>query len=192
VAVFGVTFIFFGTFGSAIPAVRDARDGWLDTVLRTGYGPGRWVVERTMAGAAIDLVQLAPSLFLLLITAGGAGRSGAVLAALAGALVFANLLGLAIAAAVRSLAEAALACAAVSLLLLHFAGFFRPPAPGWTSAAALWNAYSPLRSTLAGALGGTHGSGGEAVAAGAVIALSAALAVGLAARWTGRFRWPVR
>ena len=122
VAVFGVFIVFFGAFGSAIPAVRDARDGWLDEILRAGYPALRWLLERTLAGTAIDTVQLVPTLFVLLWSAGGLRAAPAVLLATLATLWFANLLGPLVAAAVRSLAEAALASAALSLLLLHYAG----------------------------------------------------------------------
>jgi len=190
VAVFGVFIVFFASFGSAIPAVRDAEEGWLDQVLRTGYGARRWLIERTLAEAGIDLVQTAPAVLVLLVAAGGLTRAPVVLLALAFTLVFANLLGPAIAALVRSLAEAALACAALSLVLLHYAGFFRAPSPGWTSTVAAWNPYSPFRAALSFGV-----SGIESAAAVWSWALIPGVVVGLvllatAGRWTRWLRWP--
>ena len=198
VAVFGVFVVFFAAFGSAVPAVRDARDGWLDEVLRTGYPAPRWLLERTLAGTTIDAVQLLPVLAVLLWSADGGGAGAAAglraapavaLAALA-ALWFANLVGPLIAAAVRSLAEAALASAALSLLLLHLAGFFRSPAPGWSEVAAAWNPYSPLRAALTAGVG--------PVAADVSVwprslLLLLVVTLGIAAfsaDWSRRLRWP--
>ena len=190
VAVFGVFLVFFGAFGSAIPCVRDARDGWLEEVLRAGYPAPRWLIERTLAGTAIDAAQLLPVLVVLLWSAGGLGEGPVVLLATTAALWFANLLGPLVAAAVRSLAEAALASAALSLLLLHLAGFFRSPVPGWSDIAAAWNPYTPLRAALGAGVGA------------APIELSAwprslipVLLVTLGAAafptiWSRRLRWP--
>ena len=190
VAVFGVFIVFFGAFGSAIPAVRDARDGWLDEILRTGYSAPRWLLERTLAGTTIDTLQIAPAILVLLWSGGGAGTGPVVLLSVLAALWFANLLGPLVAAAVRSLAEAALASAAVSLLLLHFAGFFRTPAPGWTSLVAEWNPYAPLRAAL------TAGTGGMPMDA-SVWLRSLLVAAGVtfgaavfASDWSRRLRWP--
>ena len=90
VAVFGVFLVFFGAFGSAIPAVRDARDGWLDEVLRTGYPAPRWLLERTLAGTAVDAIQLVPVLLLLLGSAGGLRATPVVLLGALAALWFAT------------------------------------------------------------------------------------------------------
>ncbi len=192
VAVFGVFLVFFGAFGSAIPAVRDAHDGWLDEVFRAGYAPGRWLLERTFAETLIDLLQTLPAVIVLLWFADGLRSVWTVSLGLAAALWFANLIGPLIAAAVRSLAEAALACAAVSLILLHYAGFFRRPVPGWTATVADWNPYTPLREALeAGVLGASSGlsewGGGvlTTALAGLVIVLSAG-------RWSRRLRWPLK
>jgi len=191
-AVFGVFFVFFGTFGSAIPAVRDAESGWLDTVFRTGVSRGRWLAETVAAGAALDLLELLPATAVLLLSAGRTGPDG--LAGLAAALVLAilvaNGLGVLLAALVRSHAEAALVSAALSLLLLHFAGFFRIPVAGWTLVAATVMPYRPLREALATVQTGgpaTWGSWAPAVATGLVACL---LLVALAPRWTRRFEWP--
>ena len=111
-------------------------------------------------------------------------------AALLLALATANALGPMVAAAVRSLAEAALASAAVSLLLLHFAGFFRVPAEGWTAAVARWMPYRPLREALAAAQGPVAGPADPwwpAVAAGLGILVLLAVSSRI---WTRGFEWP--
>ncbi len=190
VAVFGVFLVFFGTFGSTIPAVRDARDGWLDEVLRAGYPAPRWLLERTLAGTAIDAVQLLPVLGVLLWTSGGLRAGPAVLLATLIALWFANLAGPLVAAAVRSLAEAALASAALSLLLLHLAGFFRAPAPGWSEVAAAWNPYAPLWDALRAGVGAPPV---DLLAWPRGLLLVLIVTLGAAAFpsvWSRRLRWP--
>ena len=190
VAVFGVFLVFFGAFGSAIPAVRDARDGWLDEVLRAGYPAPRWLFERTLAGTAIDTLQLLPVLLVLLWSAGGLGAGPLVLLATVAALWFANLVGPLVAAAVRSLAEAALASAALSLLLLHLAGFFRSPTPGWTAIAAAWNPYAPLRAALGAGVGGAPVELSAWPLSLLVVLCVTLGAAAFPALWSRRLRWP--
>lgn len=192
VAVYGVFVVFFATFGAAIPTVRDARDGWLDTVFRTGVSRAAWLAQTVLAETTLDLVQLAPVVAIVSLT--GEGAAPASLALLATALpvavLFANTLGVALAALVRSLAEAALASAAVSLLLLHFAGFFRPPADGWTRMVAALDPYTPLRVALEGIEGAAAGGAGPPLPA-LIVALAGPTLAALAARrWTRRFEWP--
>ena len=190
VAVFGVFLVFFGAFGSAIPAVRDARDGWLEEILRTGYPAHRWLLERTLAGTAIDTLQLVPTLLVLLWSAGGLGAAPVVLLAALATLWFANLLGPLVAAAVRSLAEAALASAALSLLLLHFAGFFRSPVPGWTQLVADWNPYTPLRAALSAGVGVIRIDDSAWLRSLLVVLLVTFGAAVFSADWSRRLRWP--
>ncbi|MDH3732187.1 MAG: ABC transporter permease [Gemmatimonadota bacterium] len=191
-AVFGVFIVFFATFGASIPTVRDARGGWLDTVFLTGYGRSRWFAETVCAGAILDLIQLLPVVAVLVWSAGG--TSAADLAYLAGALllalVSANAIGPFIAAVVRSLAEAALASAAVSLLLLHFSGFFRAPVDGWTRSVASAMPYRPLREGLAAVQ--TSGTiDGDPWVTALVVAMIAVLVLLVTSRfWTRRFEWP--
>jgi hypothetical protein len=196
VAVFGVFFVFFGTFGAAIPTVGDALDGWLDTVLRTGVRRWRWVSETVLAGAGLDALQLGPVSLVLVFSSTGV-RPGDVWLLVWGlvlALLVANVAGLVIAAAVRSLAEAALASAAVALLLLHYAGFFRTPTTGWTRILAAASPYRPLREGLAAVQGWGAGppapDGGGWIAPLAVAAVLLAAAGVAAGRWTRRFEWP--
>ena len=190
VAVFGVFIVFFAAFGSAIPAVRDARDGWLDEILRTGYPAPRWLLERTLAGTAIDTLQLLPVLLVLLWSGGGLRAGPVLLAAALATLWFANLLGPLVAAAVRSLAEAALASAALSLLLLHFGGFFRTPVPGWSQLVADWNPYTPLQAALAAGVGATPMDGSVWLRSLLVVLLTTFGATVFSGDWTHRLRWP--
>lgn len=192
-AVFGVFYALFATFGAAIPTVRDAEEGWLDTLFATGVSRRRWMVETGVAGAALDLLQLGPATLVLVAASGPASPATlvALAAALALALAFANAVGLLLAAAVRSLAEAALACAATALLLLHLAGFFRTPASGWSRVAALFDPFRPLLEALRtiSNASATAEAGGWAPALACAIAVLA-LSIFLAPRWTRRFEWP--
>lgn len=142
--VVAVFVAFFGAYGSCIPLIRDGMSGWAEKVVLTGYGGGRWLLERTAASIAIDALQLLPVTLLLLWLLGASTTAAVlVLAATAVGLAFANLLGVLVGAAVRALGEAALGCAVISLFALHAAGVFRTPAPG--SAWRVVEAWSPLR-----------------------------------------------
>lgn len=142
--VVAVFVAFFGAYGNCIPLIRDGMSGWVEKVWLTGYGGRWWLAERTIASAAIDWCQLVPVTLLLGLWAGTSGpQTSALLAATAGALLFANILGALIASLVRALGEAALGCAVVSLFALHAAGVFRTP-----TADTAWHtieAWSPLR-----------------------------------------------
>ena len=115
--VYTVLFAFFGTFGAAIPWARDAERGLLHRLV--------------LAGAIIDLIELLPSLVVIVAVyqTGPGAALRLFLMTLAG-LVFANLLGVIVAALARSLAETALLAAVAALLLLHLGGAFRTPAAG--------------------------------------------------------------
>lgn len=162
--VIAVFVVFFGAYGSCIPLIRDGMSGWAEKVLLTGYGGRRWLAERTAASTAIDWVQLLPAnLVVLLLVDAGAGAALAVLAVTALALLFANLLGLLVAAGVRALGEAALGCAVLSLLALHAGGVFRTPVPGtWWAVAEAWNPIRPLHHAWLQVLGAPP-AGGVAV-----------------------------
>lgn len=142
--VVAVFVAFFGAYGSCIPLIRDGMSGWAEKVLLTGYAGRRWLVERTSVSIAIDFLQLLPVNLLLFWLVEVSPTGGLLLlAATAVALAFANLLGVAVAATVRALGEAALGCAVVSLFALHAAGVFRTPAYG--SAWEVVEAWSPFR-----------------------------------------------
>jgi hypothetical protein len=144
-AVYAVLFTIFGTFGSAIPLVRDAGSGLAGRVLRGGVPASTYLLQRTAAGATIDIIQLAPALAVASVGAGATPRGFAVaLAALAGTVWVASLLGCLVAGLTRSLAEAALFSAVGTLLLLHASGVFRTPMPG--TIGALVEAVAPFRA----------------------------------------------
>jgi hypothetical protein len=141
VAVFAA---FFGAYGSCIPLIRDGMSGWAERVRLTGYGGRRWLVERTAASTAVDFAELLPvNLVLLFVARAPLAAAAPVLGATLLALVFANFIGVLVAAGVRALGEAALGCAVVSLFALHAAGVFRAPTPG--SAWETIERFSPFR-----------------------------------------------
>lgn len=193
-AVYAVLFTIFGTFGAAIPLVRDAESGLLQRIALTGLAPRRLILERTLAQAALDTLQLLPA--LLVIAATGEGDAGAAVALpviLAGALVVANALGHWVAALARSVAETALFAAVAALFALHGAGVFRSPAPG-TLAARLEHLipFRHLHEALLRVVGGAAFPTtatlvtGSLLGAAAALALSATLAPALISSVTRR------
>ena len=189
--VVAVFVMFFGAYGSCIPLIRDGMSGWAEKVWLTGFGGRRWLVERTLASTAVDWVQLLPVNLLLSLMIGISAEAAiALLIATAFALLFANLLGVLVAAFVRALGEAALGCAVLSLFTLHLAGVFRTPAPGsWWAVAASWSPLRPLHKSWVRALmpGGSEvavpwsGESFPVVALGAMLVL-----VVLAGDWLAR------
>ncbi len=166
-AVYAVLFTMFSTFGSAIPLVRDGASGMTARVLRGGISPWGYLLQRSAAGASLDVLQLTPALALAAL---GARASPSDFLLVLGALVatawVANLIGALVAATTRSLAEAALFSAVSTLLLLHMSGVFRTPLQG--SYGARFEAASPFRALHESLLGMTQAGavdGGVAVAA---------------------------
>lgn len=196
-AVVGMFVVFFGTFGSCIPLVRDRARGWNEKVLLTGYGSGSWLAERIAAEATLDLAELSPALLLSFLGVGlgaAAGAEGFVsaLPAVALALLAANFLGAFVAAFVASVAEAALVCGAVALFALHFSGLFRSAVPdSWAWHVERAAPFRPLVTTLReGLSGGTAGQSpdgwvGPLIATTAVAFVTLSVAPRLARRTPG-------
>lgn len=177
-AVYAVLFVLFGTFGAAIPLVRDADRGLLARVILTGFPARRLVLQRVLAHGAIDTLQLLPALAVI-VAAGDVppGAGPAPLAfLLATTLLAANALGVWIAAVARSIAEAALFAAVVGLFALHGAGVFRTPAPG--SAGEAIERLLPFRYLHEALLPAAPGAPGDAgallAAAGGAVVLAGA------------------
>jgi len=127
--VVAVFVMFFGVYGSCIPLIRDGMSGWVEKIGLTG------------------------NLLLVLLLGIPTDAASAILVATLLALLFANLLGVLVAAFVRALGEAALGCAVLSLFALHLAGVFRTPDPGSLGAAAeAWSPLRPLHDSWVGAL----------------------------------------
>lgn len=179
-AVYAVLFVLFGTFGAAIPLLRDAERGFVRRLRLTGSGPAGLLLGRTLAGACIDAVQLAPA--AVIATWGAPLRETImVFAVLVLTLLFANLLGTWIAAAARSVAEGALFCAVATLLVLHASGVFRTPSPDSMGAAIERVApYRALHERLLEALGGPAAQGTPTLLA--ALGVLGALTVALAPR----------
>ena len=155
VAVFTVLFALFGTFGSSIPLIRDGESGLLRRYVLTGAHPGVLLLQRVFATAALDLIQLAPS---VLVIAAARGSSASQLAIVVPSMILgllaANALGALSAAVAKSVAEGALFSAVAALLLLHWAGTFRAPLPGtWQATLEVWNPFRPLHESLLAAAG---------------------------------------
>jgi hypothetical protein len=155
-ATFTVLFALFGTFGSSIPLIRDGESGLLRRYVLTGTRPGGLLLQRVFATAALDLIELAPS---VLVIAAARGSSASQLALVVPAMVLgllaANTLGALTAALAKSVAEGALFSAVAALLLLHWAGTFRTPVPGtWQATLEAWNPFRPLHESLLVAAGG--------------------------------------
>jgi hypothetical protein len=130
-AVYTVLFALFGTFGAAIPALRDAENGVIRRLTLTQLSMRSAVLGRAVAGGCIDALQLLPAVVVILAAGNAAvGTITALIVTLTASLVFANLFGLAVAAAARSVGEGALFAAVSTLLLLHASGVFRTPAIG--------------------------------------------------------------
>lgn len=145
-AVYAVFFAFFGAFGTCIPLIRDGRNGWIEKQRLTGYGARRWLLERVLAAAALDAAQLAPTIVLLALVSGISGPDFAMATVgISLGLLTAALLGSLVAAIVRSIAEGALLCAAVTLVALHLSGVFRRGTPGtWSEMAERGGMFRPL------------------------------------------------
>ena len=144
-AVQTVLFTLFGTFGATIPALRDAERGLVRRLAILPVGARDLLLERAFAGASLDLLQLLPAVAVVTWSAGaGSGQALRLVAALACTLAFVNLLGLWLAAAVRSVAEGALVAAVAALFVLHASGVFRTPTPG--SIGARIEAVAPFRA----------------------------------------------
>lgn len=167
-AAYAVLFVLFGTFGSAIPLLRDGESGTLRTMILAGAGHRSLVIQRVLAGAVLDTIQLLPAMVLILWAGGASGRVwGLALPVLLGAVLAAGIVGVVVAALARSLAEGALFSAVVSLFLLHGSGVFRTPPPG--SMGAIIESvlpFAPLHTVL---LTGAGGSAGVSVALPAVL-----------------------
>ena len=155
-AVFTVLFVLFGTFGSSIPLIRDGESGLLARYALAGAHPGGLMLQRVLASAALDILELTPSIALIVVARGASPAQVAMLLLTFGAaLLTANLLGAWAAAVARSVAEGALFSVVSALLLLHIGGTFRSPTPGtWGAAAEGWVPFRPLHDALLAATGG--------------------------------------
>lgn len=152
-AVYVVLFALFGTFGAAIPALRDAEQGLIRRLALSSLDARQLVLARGIANGCVDAVQLLPAVGVIVVSSGRSPVTILWLAAvLLGSLTFANLIGLWLASLARSVAEGALFAAVATLLLLHASGVFRTPLPG--SIGARVELYAPYRALHELLLGG--------------------------------------
>lgn len=144
-AVYAVLFTLFGTFGSAIPIVRDSDRGMIARIEGTRMGGADYLVGRALGGATVDTLQLLPATGIILAVSPGAGTvEMLVIPILFAVMVLTNIIGVWVASFARSLAEAALFSAVTGLLLLHISGTFRTPAP--ETLGSVLEAVSPFRA----------------------------------------------
>ncbi len=186
-AVFTVLFALFGTFGSSIPLIRDGESGLLRRYVLTGVHPGGLLLQRIFAAAALDLVELAPSVLVILTARGSSASQFAMVApAIILGLLAANALGAITAALAKSVAEGALFSAVSALLLLHWAGTFRSPVPEtWQATVEAWNPFRPLHESLLAAAGaGGPELNPALLTAPVVTALAVLLLITVAGRYT--------
>ncbi len=155
-AAYTVLFVLFGTFGSAIPLLRDGESGPLRRVILRGVSERALLAERILAGAVLDTLEILPAL----LAVSWVGRPGGatlalLLASLPLALLAANLVGAWVAALARSIAEGALLASLASLFLLHGSGVFRTPDPGsWQARLEEFLPFAPFHEALFSAAGG--------------------------------------
>ena len=110
-AAYAVLFVLFGTFGSAIPLLRDGEDGPLRRVILRGIPERVLLAERILAGAVLDTLEILPALLVVSWLGGAGGPALAtLLASVPPALLAANLVGCWVAALARSIAEGAGSC----------------------------------------------------------------------------------
>ena len=174
-AAYAVLFVLFGTFGSAIPLLRDGESGPLRRMILRGIPERALLAERILAAAALDTLEILPALLLISwLGAAGGPAVAALLASVPPALLAANLVGCWVAALARSIAEGALLAALASLFLLHGSGVFRTPAQGsWEARLETLLPFTPFHEALFAVAGGALP--GDATALGPPLLLTLAL-----------------
>ena len=156
-AAYTVLFVLFGSFGSAIPLLREGDNGLLRRIVLRGVHEPALLGERVLAGAVLDCMELVPAIAAVLLL-GGSNPIVLVtlLPSLVAALLTANLLGVWVAAGARSIAEGALFASVASLFLLHGSGVFRTPDPGgWGARIEAVLPFTALHESLFAAAGGS-------------------------------------
>lgn len=155
-AAYAVLFVLFGTFGSAIPLLRDGEGGPLRRVILRGIPERVLLAERILAGVVLDTLEILPALLVVSWLGGAGGPALAMLlASVPPALLAANLVGCWVAALARSIAEGALLAALASLFLLHGSGVFRTPAEGsWEARLEALLPFTPFHEALFAVAGG--------------------------------------
>jgi hypothetical protein len=144
-SVYAVLFMAFAAIGSALPLRWEGARGLSARVVMGGVSAPGYLLQRTAAGAVIDLLQLTPALIVAAF-ASHAQVSDALVAyvGLAATMWIAGLLGVMAAAVTRSLVEALLVATVIVISLAEMSGVFYTPRPG--SIGAVLEAMSPFRA----------------------------------------------
>jgi ABC-2 type transporter len=179
-SVYLLLFAGFAAIGTALPLRWEGERGMSSRVVLGGMSAPSYLLQRTAAGAILDLAQLTPALVVAALAA-HASVSDALAAyvGLAATVWIAGLVGVVAAAVTRSLAEAGLVATVIVISLAEMSGVFYTPMPG--SLGAALEAISPFRALHEALLDMTVGaptSGGLAeivwvVALPVVVALTA-------------------
>ena len=183
-AAYAVLFVLFGTFGSAIPLLRDGEAGPLRRVILRGVPERALLAERILAAAALDTLEVLPALLVISWFGRSDGPALAtLLASLPPALLAANLVGCWVAALARSIAEGALLAALAALFLLHGSGVFRTPAEGsWEARLEALLPFTPFHEALFAVVGGAAPGGGAGLGPALLATFALLLATLLPAR----------
>jgi hypothetical protein len=145
VATYAVLFVGFAHFGTALPVLRDAKQGIQLRVVRGGVSPGSYLQQRAAARAALAVVELVPaSLVAAAFLNASTSEILIALGALAICLWVGSLLGIMAAALSRSAPETAVLCGVGLVLLLHMSGVFHTPTAG--GFGAMLESVSPFRA----------------------------------------------
>jgi len=154
--VMALLILFIGVFGAAVGLVNERREGIWGRVLISPLSPRRLLVEQVAANAVVDLLQLAPVLFLFVARYRPAAlETGALLACAVSALLTANVLGVLLGTVVSGSGEVHLYAAVLVFLLAALSGLFFPLRAGnaWQVILACLSPFTYLGQSLLAAMG---------------------------------------
>ena len=160
-----------GAVGSAVGLARARQSGLLARLAVTPRSGARLLLGWSLAGAAVDALQLLPMLAAIWVIGRGDPVSGAaLLPAVVAVLLLASALGCAVSLLGSGVGEVLLDVAVLLAPLLFLGGVFTGvPRSGWRAVAAAVDPFGQLQSGFIGALGGS-----PAFTAGWITAISAA------------------
>ncbi len=168
-----------GAVGSAVTISRARDSGLLTRLALTPRPAWRVVCGWVAGGAAVDALQLAPALAVVIALAPVSPVAAvALLCGAAAVLVVTNVLGCAVAALGGGPGEVLLDVAVVLAPLLFLGGLFTGvPRDGWRWIAAQVDPFTYLHSAFIAALGGAPAFDGGAVLVAAAVTLAAGFGV---------------